>query len=566
MTNSQPSLQQSSFRRFELSTLLGFLLLSSCAAAPFLIPAGIEFARNLLMTSNKNYGSKYSEDMNRLMMRLSTPYVAMGLPMGTPQSALIPPAMQQPGMNQMVGQGMPGQPGMDPYAQAGQMQGMQNPGYAQGSYGQQPGMGYGMQGSQFGGQPGAYDPNNPYAYPGTNVQAPAYGMNQAYGGQQYGGQPQYGQMGGGLPQSGYQPQPSLPLQPGYPATAPGATAPAYPPQGNPGYPPQMGQAMPQHQPQLYQQPAMDPYQQQYQQQPMAGMQGYAQPGMTGQGQVYQQPVMDPYQQQYQQQPMAGMQGGYNQQTMPGQPYQQYQQPYQQQPMQNYQQQQLYQQPVAAQPYGYGGQPAGMGYGGQVYPRSVAGPAEPVALDVALVRQVPTPSGKGKHVVMMQDGETLKGGPNGDRFKLIVRTNCECFVYVISIDGSGWAQPVFPLDNGSVANPLKPEVEQAFPEGQYWFTLDQYKGVETFFLVASPARRTDIEESLAHLAGQQRPTGQAAAKVEEPAVIPNGFGKTEAAKATMVKDESQQPVQVTPLSYVATKPGEDVRVTRWFNHQ
>lgn len=561
MTTGQRSIPPFLRRRIELSAFLGFLLFSSCAAAPFLIPAGIEFARNLLMTSNKNYGSKYSEDMNRLMMRLSTPYVAMGLPMGTPQSALIPPAMQQQGMNQMVGQSMPGQSGMDPYAQTGQMPGVQNPGYAQGTYGQQPGMGYGMQGSQFGGQAGSYDPNNPYAYPGTNVQAPAYGMNQSYGGQQYSGQP-YGQMGGGFPQSGYQPQPTLPLQPGYPAAAPGATTPAYPPQTNPGYAPQMGQPLPQHQAQLYQQPAMDPYQQQYQQQSMAGMQGYAQPGgVPGQTQMYQQPVMDPYQQQA----MTGMQG-YNQ-GMPGQPYQQYQQPYQQQSYQQQgYQQQLYQQPVAAQPYGYQGQPANMGagYGGQVYPRSITGPAEPVALDVALVRQVSTVSGK--QVVMMQDGEVLKGGPTGDRFKLIVRTNCECFVYVISVDGSGWAQPVFPLPNGSVANPLKPEVEQAFPEGQYWFTLDQYKGVESFFLVASPVRRTDIEESLAQLADQQRPTGQTDAKVEEPAVIPNGFGKTESAKATIVKDESQQQVQVTPLSYVAAKAGEDVRVTRWFNHQ
>ncbi|MFO0731015.1 MAG: hypothetical protein U0361_08485 [Nitrospiraceae bacterium] len=54
-----------------------------------LIPAGIEFARNLLVTSNKNYGSKYSEDMNRLMVRLSTPYVAMGVPMGTSPAALV---------------------------------------------------------------------------------------------------------------------------------------------------------------------------------------------------------------------------------------------------------------------------------------------------------------------------------------------------------------------------------------------------------------------------------------------------------------------------------------------
>ncbi|MEP7153411.1 MAG: DUF4384 domain-containing protein, partial [Nitrospira sp.] len=226
----------------------------------------------------------------------------------------------------------------------------------------------------------------------------------------------------------------------------------------------------------------------------------------------------------------------------------------------------YQQPVAGQPYGYQGQApnVGVGYPGQIYPRSVPGPVEPVTLDVALIRQVTTPTGK--EVTLMQDGETLKSGPDGDRFKLVVRTNCECFVYVVSIDGSGWTQPVFPVANGTVANPLKPEFEQAFPDGPYWFTPDQVKGVETLFIVASPARRLDLEESLAQFAEQQRPKAQAVAQVEEPAVIPNGFGKTQAGHTTHVRDDAQQPVQVTALSYIAAKPGEDVRVTRWFKHQ
>jgi len=533
----------------ELLLWMGILLLSSCAAAPFLIPAGIEFARNLLVTSNKNYGGKYSEDMNRLMMRLSTPYVAMGLPMGTPNTALIPPTMlqqqQQAMMNQQMmgqnvgqqpgqfGQPMPGQFGMgmlgqvpmDPYAagQVGAMGGMVGgmPGGMSGqqAFGQQQfGMG-GMPG-QFG-QQGYYDPNNPYLQPGMNVQAQPYGMQQfgnPYGAQygQVGAQP-YGQMGGYPQQPGFPPQ-GAPLQPGYPAAAPGSQAPmpapGYPPQPMPGY--QQGmQGMPMQQAQIYQQP-MDPYQQQ---QMMQGTQ------------AYQQPVM----QNYPQQGMPGMQ-----QPMAG-----------------------YQQPMGASPYGAPNM--GVGYPGQIYPRSIAGQTEPVTLDIALLRQMMGPNGQ-KDVVMVQDGETLKGGPGGDRFKVVVRTNCECFVYVISIDGSGWAQSVFPVANGSASNPLKPETEQAFPEGPYWFTLDQYKGVESFFFVASPARRTDLEESLAQLAGQQRPTGQVSAKVEEPAVIPNGFGKTQAAKATLVKDEAQQPVQVTPISYVAAKPGEDVRITRWFNHQ
>jgi uncharacterized protein DUF4384 len=528
MSDSSRAPERGPLRRPEIFVFLGFLVLSSCAAAPFLIPAGVEFARNLLVTSNKNYGGKYSADMNQLMMRISTPYVAMGLPAGTPQSALIPPAMLQQQQQAMMNQGMPGQPG----------QAMQTPGYPASGYGQQPGF---------------YDPNNPYMPPGTNVQAPAYGMNQQFGGQ-LGGQ-LYGQMGGLSQQPGYLPQQGLPPQPGYPAAAPGSTAPVptpgYPQQGMPGYQQPM-QGMPMQQPQMYQQPPMDPYQQQA----MAGMQGYQQQGMPGM-QSYQPQMMPGYQQQG----MPGMQPyqpqmtpGYQQQALPGI------QPYQQQVMPGYQQ------PVAGQGYGYQGQApsVGVGYPGQIYPRSVTGPAEPVVLDVALVRQINIATGK--QVELMQDGETLKGGPNGDRFKLVVRTNCECFVYIILVDGSGWAQPVFPMPNGSVANPMKPEVEQAFPEGKYWFTLDEYKGVETFFLVASPARRTDLEESLAQLVGQQRPSGQVTARVEEPAVIPNGYGKTEAGKATTVRDEAQQQVQVTALSYVAAKPGEDVRVTRWFNHQ
>lgn len=561
MSDRTQAYRPTSFRRPDMVLFMGFLLLSSCAAAPFLIPAGIEFARNLLVTSNKNYGGKYSEDMNRLMMRLSTPYVAMGLPMGTPNTALIPPTMLQQQqqqammMNQQVGQvpgqfgqGMPGQPGMgmpgiqgvpmDPYA-TGQVGGMPNTGFQQGGFGQQPGMGFGgVQGGQFGyqgQQPGYYDPNNPYMQPGMNVQAPVYGMNQQFGGQfgqqygnQFGGQQFGGQMGGFPQQPGFSPQ-GAPLQPGYPAAAPGSQA----PMPTPGYPQQPMQGYQQGMPGMQmQQPAMDPYQQQ-------AMQG---------GQPYQQQAMQGY-------PQQGMPGGqpYQQQAMPGM------QPSQQPMMPGYQQ------PAAGQPYGYQGAPnVGVGYPGQIYPRSVTGPVEPVALDVALMRQINGPTGR--HVALIQDGETLKGGTSGDRFKLVVRTNCECFVYIISIDGSGWAQPVFPVQNGAVSNPIKPETEQAFPDGPYWFTLDQFKGVESFFLVASPSRRTDIEESLAQLAGQQRPAGQATAKVEEPAVIPNGFGKTQAGHATQVRDEGQQPVQVTALSYVAAKPGDDVRITRWFNHQ
>ncbi|HEX7766675.1 MAG TPA: DUF4384 domain-containing protein, partial [Nitrospira sp.] len=228
-----------------------------------------------------------------------------------------------------------------------------------------------------------------------------------------------------------------------------------------------------------------------------------------------------------------------------------------------------QQSYGAQQQPYGGQP----YGGQqpygstgIYSRGLA--AEPVAVDVAMVRQKHTD--KGKEVVLMNDGEVLKdGGANkeaGDRFKIVVRTNCECYLYITSIDGSGWAEPVFPTKGGKTLNPVKKDQEYAFPEDGHWYTLDQIKGIESFFVVAAANRRTDLEESFAQLAAEKRPETKIVAKVEEPPVIPGGVGSVTSRGIIKVQDDTGTTLQVTPLSYAAAQSGQDVTVTRWFKHE
>jgi len=149
---------------------------------------------------------------------------------------------------------------------------------------------------------------------------------------------------------------------------------------------------------------------------------------------------------------------------------------------------------------------------------------------------------------------------------VVRTSCDCYVYIVSIDGSGWAEPVFPAKAGTTPTPVNKDKEVAFPEGPYWFSLDQVKGIETFFVVASANRRTDLEESMAKITAETRPVGTIVAKVEEPPVIPGGVGSTKTRGIIMVKDEAGRATQVTPLSYVASQPGQDVTVTRWFKHE
>jgi hypothetical protein len=192
----------------------------------------------------------------------------------------------------------------------------------------------------------------------------------------------------------------------------------------------------------------------------------------------------------------------------------------------------------------------------------------VAVDVALVRQKQT--AKGKEVVLINDGEVLKdGGANpeaGDRFKIVVRLNCDCYLYIMSIDGSGWAEPVFPKKDGKTVNPVKKDQEYAFPDGPHWFTLDQIKGIESFFVVGAANRRSDLEESFAQIGAEKRPDNKIVAHVEEAPVIPRGVASVKTRGILTVNDDTGTSVQVTPLSYSADQSSQDVTVTRWFKHE
>ena len=545
--------------------LLGPIVLSSCAAAPFLVPVAFEFAKNLFQTSLQNYGSKHRDNLSNLVNRLAGPYTQ-----GLPSMAMAGPGMPgQPGM--LAQPGVPGQPGMPPQQFPGQQ--------------------------AIPGQAGVYDPNNPYGgaaspaptYPGA-VTAPGSTVNP-YGTAQPGMNPSYDPNNpyGSMAQNAY----------GQPQNNPYGTPSPYGQQTNPygqsanpyGAPSAYGQQQnnPYGTPSQYGQQA-NSYGQQanpYGTQPQYGAQNSMGTNPYG-GTAQAQPGYDPNNPYGQTQPGYGQaQSGYGQtQSAYGQAqsgYGQMQPGYGQAQSGYGQTQPAYGQ---TQP-GYGQAQSGYGtaspygtqpvqpqqYGGQqpygssgIYGRGLG--AEPVAVDVAMVRQKQTD--KGREVVLMNDGEVLKdGGANkeaGDRFKIVARTNCECYLYITSIDGSGWAEPVFPTKDGKTANPVKKDQEYAFPEGGHWYTLDQIKGIESFFVVASANRRTDLEESFAQLAAEKRPETKIVAKVEEPPVIPLGVGSVKSRGIIKVQDDTGATLQVTPLSYAAAQSGQDVTVTRWFKHE
>jgi hypothetical protein len=193
---------------------------------------------------------------------------------------------------------------------------------------------------------------------------------------------------------------------------------------------------------------------------------------------------------------------------------------------------------------------------------------PIALDVALLRKTLV-NGRAT-TTAIQDGEVLRDGRGnpqaGDKFKIMFRPNTDCYVYVIAIDGSGWAQGLFPSKNSSFSNPASKGKEYVLPEApNAWHSLDQFRGVETIYVVASYQRRLDIEDILQKIAGRERAPTATPQQVQQPAIIPFGYGKAQRGLITVVSTDAGD-AQITPTTFLANQAGEDLRVTRWFRHE
>jgi hypothetical protein len=339
-------------------------------------------------------------------------------------------------------------------------------------------------------------------------------------------------------------------------------------------------------PQAY--PAGYPQNQPYGYDPNIAQQGQPYPNDPNyQGQGY-----DPYGQQQSQNPYG--------QTPPSDPYAQQgypQDPYGQQayPSDPYAQQNYPADPYAQQ--GYPQDPNAQGYAQQdpyaqqtyqhepsaqqTYPQDSHGQAGtatgiqtqetgiPIGLDVVMVKK--TIRNGATVVLPIKDGDALKDGRGnpkaGDKFRIMFRPNTDGYVYVIAIDGSGWAQGIFPPPTSPLANPVKAGEQYVLPEGNNWFSLDQYKGIETIFFVASHEKRQDIEEILQSITGHERPASESPQQVTKVAMVPYGVGG--ARPSTHPFNLSGGPGQdqtIIPTSYLAQKAGQDLRLTRWFRHE
>jgi hypothetical protein len=106
-----------------------------------------------------------------------------------------------------------------------------------------------------------------------------------------------------------------------------------------------------------------------------------------------------------------------------------------------------------------------------------------------------------------------------------------------------------------------------PKGDNWFSVDQFRGIEDLFFVASPNQRQDIEEILQNITGRERSATTTPQQVTKVSRVPYGVGGIRPGTKTL--GLSSGPGQDQPLlftSYFEQKAGQDLRLTRWFRHE
>jgi len=84
---------------------------------------------------------------------------------------------------------------------------------------------------------------------------------------------------------------------------------------------------------------------------------------------------------------------------------------------------------------------------------------------------------------------------GDEFKLFVSLTKPCFVYVIHRSPSNELSLLFPYDTAMFQKDYKLDKNYYIPRGREWFSLDNNTGTETFYLLASSERLTELENGL-----------------------------------------------------------------------
>ena len=120
-------------------------------------------------------------------------------------------------------------------------------------------------------------------------------------------------------------------------------------------------------------------------------------------------------------------------------------------------------------------------------------------------------GEGKHRLGVITRDT--SARSEDEFKMFVNVEKMAYVYVIHKSSDGELSVLFPYDSSTFGADFKTDKNYYIPKGREWFTLDKNTGPETFYLLASSERLTDLEKTLhLHSAAEAGKRAEAATMV------------------------------------------------------
>jgi Domain of unknown function (DUF4384) len=198
--------------------------------------------------------------------------------------------------------------------------------------------------------------------------------------------------------------------------------------------------------------------------------------------------------------------------------------------------------------------------------------EPIALELTVVREVVL---DGRSVpVPLEDGALLRDGvgrpgEKGDDLKVRFEVNVPCYVYAVWVDATAWATPLFPEGPGyAFENPVQPHKSYGLPGGDDWFYLDDYRGVETVYVVASREPLADLEQVLGELHGKERAFRQDVERptlLDEPGEVTRGLAGTRPGRADVVARDGTSH-EVETQAFIAGLASGELVVTRWFHHE
>jgi hypothetical protein len=95
----------------------------------------------------------------------------------------------------------------------------------------------------------------------------------------------------------------------------------------------------------------------------------------------------------------------------------------------------------------------------------------------------------RRLVAITRDTTLK---TGDKLKMLIELQNRCFIYLFYRTGEDELYLLFPYEPDQFEKDYGTLKKYYIPQGDMWFELDEKQGLETFYLLASAERLTELE--------------------------------------------------------------------------